>query len=137
MKHELTVCSDSETLKKELRQSCGKRIEQVEEFNLIIWEKDKELESLKKELEAKNVIVQWSTQAVTEQFKVEGITLGMWRNTLLQLNETFHVTTLGDPVATEPHDDHVRTSSQLLIKLKGHPVIYRLCATKRDFYQFR
>ena len=54
LKHELTVCSDSEALKKELQQGQNrikelwkKNCEQVKEFDLIIWEKDKELESLK------------------------------------------------------------------------------------------
>ena len=48
LKHELTVCSDSEALKKELQQGQNrikelwkKNCEQVKEFNLIIWEKDR------------------------------------------------------------------------------------------------
>ena len=55
LKHELTVCSDSEALKKELQQGQNrinelwkKNCKQVKELDLIIWEKDKELESLKK-----------------------------------------------------------------------------------------
>ena len=73
---------------------------------MIICEKDKELESLKKELEAKNVIVTLPTQPVVEQLnrvcdtKVEG-------------------TTLGEPVATMPHPDQNTTQSQLPIKLTG------------------
>ena len=59
------------------------------------------------------------TQPVTEQLnrvcdaKVEEATFGMQRNTSLPLNKTPPVTTLGDPVATNPHNDQIRTSSQL------------------------
>ena len=132
LKHEFTVCSDSEALKKELQQGQNrinklwkKNCEQVKEFDLIIWEKDKELESLKKELKAKSVIGNLPTQPVTEQLnrvcdtKVEEATFGMQKNTSLPLNKTLPVTTLGDPVATNPHNDQIRTSSQLLTKLTG------------------
>ena len=57
--------ADSEKLKQELLQGQNrikelwkKNCEQVKEFDLIIWEKDKELESLKKQLEAKDVMVE-------------------------------------------------------------------------------
>ena len=65
------------------------------------------------------------TQPVTEQLnrvcdaKVEEATFGMQRNTSLPLNKTSPVTTLGDPVATNPHNDQIRTSSQLPTKLTG------------------
>ena len=61
-------------------------------------------------------------QPVTEQLnrvcdtKDEEATLGMQRNTSLPLNKTFPVTTVGDPVATNPHNDPIRTSSQLPTK---------------------
>ena len=63
------------------------------------------------------------TQPVTAQLnrvcdaKVEEATFGMQRNISLPLNKTSPVTTLGDPVATNPHNDQIRTSSQLLTKL--------------------
>ena len=65
--------ADSEELKQELLQgqNCIKELwkkncEQAKEFDLIIWEKDKELESLKKQLEGKDVMVELSAQSVTE-----------------------------------------------------------------------
>ena len=117
--------------KNRIKELWKKNCEQVKEFNLIICEKDKELESLKKELKAKNMIVELLTQPVAEQLnrvcdtKVEG-------------------TTLGEPVATMPHPDQNITQSQIPIKLTGQPLSQShtdlrdyVCAAKKDTHQCR
>ena len=108
-----------------------KNCEQVKESDLIIWEKDKELESLKKQLEAKDVMVELPEQSVMEQSnrvsvtKVEGLlptTLSMQRNTLLQLSQPLPVITSRNPVVNLPQSEPVTTSSQRPDKLRGQPL---------------
>lgn len=76
-------------------------------------------------------MVELPTQLLTDQLnrvcdtKVEGLvptTLSMQRETLLQLNQTFPVTTSHNPVPTMPHHELVTTSSQLPGNLRVQPL---------------
>ena len=74
LKHQLAACPDLENLKQELqqRQSRIKELwkqncDQVWETDLILWEKERELESLRKQLEARSVMVGLPAQPLTER----------------------------------------------------------------------
>ena len=78
------------------------------------------------------MMVELPAQSVTEQSnrvsdtKVEGFlptTLSMQRNTLLQLSQPLPIITSHNPVVTLPQSEPVTTSSQLLDKLRGQPLL--------------